>query len=197
MKLGKLRLPNGALIIDYNKPAQVYFDYELAPRDVLSKLAFLGAISQVELAGDRLPTTGDNLQAAGIGRKSLDGGGEMSGLMGSVLVCDADRFKILDGAPDVMRSSNFTFDDQVVTFANSDSNIYENTLWVSEVDNKGRVGAYIADIARYAKIGGEPVTNAQFTATVSEGGIGWFLAAILLKVSICQGKFELSIPELF
>jgi hypothetical protein len=195
MSLASLKLPKGALILNYDKPAQHYYDYELAPRDVLSKLAFLGAISTVEIDGKILPTTAENLQRAGIGRKSLGDGVEMTGLMGCVLLCDGDRFKILDNSLDIVNSQHFTFDEIDITFENSDNDIFQNTLWAKNVEESGRLLAHVKDITSYCKINGQPVLNQHFELPVTEGGIGWLLAAILLKVSINQGKFELSIPE--
>lgn len=189
MSLGKLKLPKGELIIDYNIPAEVYFDYELAPRSVLSRLAFLGEIATIK-QDESKPVTAETLQAAGIGRKSF------SELIGSVLLCDSDRFKILDKAENVLESNHFTFDGIDITFDDSDADIYENANWQKEVDEKGKVVANIEDIKKYCKINGKTIAEKDFTTSVSEGGIGWFLAAILLRISISQGKFELSIPEL-
>lgn len=195
MSKARLKTSKGAIILDYNQPAENYFSYELAKKDTLSKLALLGAISQVEMPdGQRVETTAQTLAAVGIGRKSLDSG-DLSGLMGSILACDPDRFKILDGAPDVMQSNHFKFDELDITFDNSDNDIYLNTLWVKDVQEKGRMQAHIEDIKRFARIDGKPVTDESFSLTVAEGGIGWFLGAILLSLSINQGKFEPSIPE--
>lgn len=185
MQKAKLKLPKGELILDYNVAADVYFDYELAPRSVLSRLAFLGAIATI----DGLPVTADNLKAAGIGRKSF------SELIGSVLLCDADRFKVLDGASSVLESNHFTFDEIDIVFDDSDADIYENANWQTEVDTIGKMLAHIEDIKKYCKIDGRAIENRDFTSSVEDGGIGWFLGAILLRISIAQGKFELSIPE--
>lgn len=196
MVKARLKTPKGALILDYNQPADYYFRYELAPKDALSKLAFLGAIAQVETSdGKLLELTPKTLAAVGIGRKSLDTG-DFDGVMGSVLLCDSERFQILDGGADIMRSTHFKFDELDITFDNSDNDIYLNTLWVKDVQEKGRIQAHIDDIKRFVKIDGKPITDESFNCTVEDGGIGWFLAAILLSVSMNQGKFEPSIPEL-
>lgn len=192
MQLAELKLPKGKLLINYNQSADKYFQYETAPRDALSRLAFLGAIARVNFTGDAesLPANAENLQKAGIGRKSL------SGVVDSVLLCDADRFKILDGAANIMQSHHFTFDDSEITFDDSDADIYANTVWSQNIEDKGRIEAYIEDIKTYCKIDGDRVTDKHLNSKVPDGGIGWFLGAILLRVSINQGKFELSIPTL-
>lgn len=191
-KFGALKLPKGILLVNYDAAAEVYFDYEITPRDAFSRLKFLGAIATLQFSNEKvgLPASPENLQAAGIGRKSL------SGVVDSVLLCEETRFKILDNAKTIIESKHFSFDNIDVTFNDSDADIYQNTLWTQSVEEKGRVQAYIEDIKTYCKVNGEPVTDARLEAKVSEGGIGWFLGAILLKVSICQGKFELSVPTL-
>ena len=191
MQIAELKLPKGTLLINYDQSADKYFQYETTvPRDALSRLAFLGAIARVKLTpdGETLPASAENLQKAGVGRKSL------SGVVDSVLLCDAERFKILDGAANVMLSHHFTFDGIDVQFDDSNADIYANTIWSQSVEEKGRVEAYIEDIKSYCKVGGERVTDKHLNAKVPDGGIGWFLGAILLRISINQGKFELSIP---
>lgn len=193
MNIGELKLPKGTLVINYDQSADKYFQYETTiPRDALSRLAFLGGIARVKLTpdGEILPANADNLQKAGIGRKSL------SGVVDSVLLCEAERFEILDGAPNVMKSHHFTFDGIDVQFADSDTDIYANTVWSQNVEDKGRIEAYIDDIKSYCKINGDRITDKHLNSKVSDGGVGWFLGAILLKVSSSQGKFELSIPTL-
>lgn len=192
MQLAELPLPKGTLLIDYQQPADKYFQYETAPRDALSRLAFLGAVTRLKFqdTAETIPTNAENLQKAGIGRKSL------SGVVDSVLLCDAEHFKILDGAENVMKSHHFTFDGIDVEFDDSDADIYANTIWSQNVEDKGRIQAYIDDIKNYCKVGGKKITDQHLSATVPDGGIGWFLGALLLRVSINQGKFELSIPTL-
>lgn len=193
MQIGELKLPKGTLVINYDQSADKYYQYETTvPRDALSRLAFLGAIARVRLSkdGETLPANADNLQKAGVGRKSL------SGVVDSVLLCDAEHFKLLDGATNVMLSHHFTFDGIDVQFEDSDSDIYANTTWSQNVEEKGRIEAYIDDIKSYCKIDGNRVTDQHLTAKVPDGGIGWFLGALLLRVSVNQGKFELSIPTL-
>lgn len=190
---GELKLPKGTLVISYDQSADKYFQYETTiPRDALSRLAFLGAIARVRLTpnGETLPANADNLQKAGVGRKSL------SGVVDSVLLCEAERFKILDGAANVMLSHHFTFDEIDVKFEDSDSDIYANTVWSQTVEDKGRIEAYIEDIKNYCKVNNDRVTDKHLISKVPDGGIGWFLGAILLRISINQGKFELSIPTL-
>lgn len=192
-KTGKLKLPKAMLLIDYNQSADKYFQFEeTAPRDALSRLAFLGAIARLEFEGatQTLPVNADNLQKAGIGRKSL------SNVVDSVLLCEAERFKILDGATTIMESNHFMFDDWDVVFNDSDSNIYENTIWSQNLEEKGRIQAYVDDIKAYCKINGNAVEESHISLKQSDGGIGWFLGAILLRVSVNQGKFELSVPTL-
>lgn len=193
MKLAELKLPKGTLIVNYNQSADKYFQYETAPRDALSRLAFLGAIARVRLApnADPLPANAENLQKAGLGRKSL------SVAVDSVLLCEAERFKILDGAENVMNSQHFTFDGIDVKFADSDADIYANTLWSETLEDKGRVEAYIEDIRNYCKVDDKPVTDEMINAKVDDGGIGWFMGALLLRVSMAQGgKLALSVPTL-
>lgn len=193
MQIGELKLPKGTLLVTYDQSADKYFQYETtSPRDAFSRLAFLGAIARVKFDsdGESLPANADNLQKAGIGRKSL------SGVVDSVLLCDAERFKILDNATNIMLSHHFTFDGIDVQFDDSDADIYANTIWSQNVEEKGRIEAYIDDIKNYCKIDGNRVTEQHLTAKVPDGGVGWFLGAILLRVSINQGKFELSIPTL-
>lgn len=192
MQIAELKLPKATLLVSYDQSADKYFQYESAPRDALSRLAFLGAIARLKFGttGETIPANADNLQKAGIGRKSL------SGVVDSVLLCDAERFKILDESPDIMRSNHFTFDGIDIQFDDSDANIYANTIWSQNVEDKGRIEAYIDDIKSYCKINGDQITDHHLTAKVTDGGVGWFLGAILLRVSINQGKFELSIPTL-
>jgi hypothetical protein len=189
---GVLRLPKGTLFIDYDRPAEAYFDYETTPRDAYSRLKFLGSVSKVRIgkAKDILPSSPENLQAVGIGRKSL------SQLVDNVLMCEEKRFQILDGAPTVTESQHFKFDDFDIVFADSDMDIYQNTVWSQAVEENGRVQAYINDIKTYCKVNDKYVTDAHIEAKLSEGGIGWFLGALLLKLSISQGKLELQIPTL-
>lgn len=193
MDIGELKLPKGTLVINYDQSADKYFQYETtAPRDALSRLAFLGAIARVRLTpnGETLPANADNLQKAGVGRKSL------SGVVDSVLLCEAERFKILDGAANIMLSHHFTFDGIDVKFDDSDADIYANTVWSQTVEDKGRIEAYIEDIKNYCKVNDDRITDKHLNSKVPDGGIGWFLGAILLRISINQGKFELSIPTL-
>lgn len=189
---GVLKLPKGTLFIDYDQPAEVYYDYELTPRDVFSRLKFLGAITKIRIgkAKDIVPASAENLQSAGIGRKSL------TQLVDNVLICEEKRIQILDGARTVTESQHFKFDEFDIVFANSDADIYQNTVWTQAVEENGRMQAYIDDIKTYCKVDDKYVTDAHIEAKLSEGGIGWFLGALLLKVSISQGKLELQIPIL-
>lgn len=189
---GVLRLPNGTLFIDYDQPAEVYFDFETTPRDAFSRLKFLGAICKVRIAKgkDIVPASAENLQAAGIGRKSL------SQLANMVLSCEESRCRILDGAPTIIQSKHFKVDHFDVIFEDSDSDIYQNTVWSKNVDENGQMQAYIDDIKIYCKVNDKRVTDAHIEAKVSEGGIGWFLGAVLLKVSISQGKLDIATPTL-
>jgi hypothetical protein len=189
---GVLNLPNGTLFIDYDQPAELYFDYETTPRDAYSRLKFLGGICKVRIGKNKeiVPASPENLQAAGIGRKSL------SQLVDNVLMCEEKRFQILDGARTVTESQHFKFDEFDIVFANSDADIFQNTLWSQAVEENGRMQAYIDDIKTYCKVNDKYVTSAHIEAKASEGGIGWFLGALLLKLSISQGKLELSIPTL-
>jgi hypothetical protein len=189
---GILNLPKGKLLIDYDQPAEVYFDYETTPRDAFSRLKFLGAICKIQIdkAKDILPASPENLQILGIGRKSL------TQLVDNVLMCEEKRFKILDGAPTITESQHFSFDSFDIVFADSDADIYQNTIWSQAVETNGRIQAYIDDIKNYCKVNGKYVTDAHIEAKLSEGGIGWFLGALLLKLSITQGKLELQIPTL-
>jgi hypothetical protein len=196
--LAQLPLPKGTLILNYDVPAKPYFDYELTPRSTMSKLAFLGAVSEVVLkdSDNHLPTTGDTLQQAGIGRKNLGGNGDREGLMGCVLACEFERFKILDGASDILSSEKLLFDGNTeIEFQDSNSDIYKDTIWGKEVTEEGRIQAYINDIVRYCKINKKPLSKDIFELPVSEGGIGWLLAAFLLQMSIQQGKLEFTIPQ--
>jgi hypothetical protein len=195
--LAKLPLPNGTLIINYDVPAQAYFNYELTPRSTLSKLAFLGAITEIQINGKEgnHPTTGDTLQEAGIGRKNLGGNGDTQGLIPCVLACEFERFTILDGATNILKSRKLLFDNNInITFEDSNSDIYQDTVWGKEISDLGRIQAHINDVSRYCKINGKPLTDDSYNLPVSQGGIGWLLAAFLLQMSIEQGKFEFTIP---
>lgn len=184
--LGKLPLPQDALIINYDLPASLYFDYERKGAGVLAKMEFLSAIATLESSGNVI--TAELLQQAGIGRKKL------SKLMQSLFSVDMDRFKILDNKP-LLESCHFIFDeDKEIVFDDSDADIYSSFDWEVEASKIGELEANIKDISRYAKINGSAIAERDFLLKPSQGGIGWLLGAILLKVIVSQGKLETLTP---
>ena len=184
-QFGKLALPiKDYLIIDYDRPASEYFDYERNPT-ALSKLAFLGKVAKLS---DGSAITPEKLQNAGVGRKNLHK------LTENFLLANVDSFKIKDEATELLRSKHFTFNGVDIEFDDSNADIYAASDWERQLNTVGELEANIEDIYLYAKVGGKRVDKSAISQTVSEGGIGWLLGAVLLKVSIAQGKLELSIP---
>lgn len=181
-----LKLPSGEkLIINYDLPARLYFDYEAAGASGMAKLAFLGKVCKI--AGN--PATPEELNKHGIGRKTL------GRLAETLFQVDRDRFQICDGAIDVLESQHIKFDRKDIKFDDSDSDIYLSSDWEKDVNELGILQANIEDIKRYCTIDGRAIAEKDFDLIPSEGGIGWLLGAILLKIAIAQGKLDVILPE--